>query len=99
MHAFIAVISTFVLETPPTDFGIVPAAPYVAKQDVDVGSAIHSFIGATSVKREDTDFGNDAAALNVEVQVAAVGSVMHELMDVRSASEEVTFFGRDPDDP
>ena len=77
MHAFIAVRSTFVLETPSKDFGIVPAAPYVARQVVDVGSVIHSFIGLTSVVREDTDFGNVPAAPYVEVQLVAVGSVIH----------------------
>ena len=86
MQAFSTVRSTFEIADPPRDFGIVPAAPYVAKQEVDVGLFIQSLIGVRSVLTEETDFGNVPAPLYVEVQDVAVGSVM-QLFNVDTSDD------------
>ena len=95
MHAFNAVRSTLEVEAPAREIGIVPAAPYVARHEVEVGSVMQLFIVDTSVvvvsqvvlsHFPERTFGIVVEAEYVVVQADAVGSVIQLFIGVTSVA-------------
>ena len=94
MHDFSADMSTFVVEIPDKDCGIVPASPYEATHVVEVGLFMQSLITFTEESNDETDAGKEPDVEYVDVHAVEAGSFIQDFIVVRSNEVDEILAGK-----